>query len=590
MESPARNGSGRDAANEARRALHSYCDQSFAQLLAASPEVATELGLTEIAGTRLRHDGWSDLSPRGAAHRRALMRQTLEGLVRLAATAEATRLDRDVYEFFLRWGRLGRLLGVESTAFEHCDYVADHLSGAPFEAITCLLDWQPLEDEDDAEAWLSRLATLSRHLDTVSDALRERASLGNVMPRCIVERVVAGITSLLEVPVERSPLLLRYRAARPNEGLDAVAEMLQRGVYPAYAALRELLQSDYAFEDRLGVGRMRDGEAWYAFLLKAHTTSDLSTERVHDIGRRELEYLQAEVRQRLDRAGFAGDTLQAQFAAFDADPRVRRVPASTREQVLAGIEAIVRHAEAELRSLFGLVPRAPLIVRAIPAEQEGNRHTAYVPPTADGSRPGAFEVNVRQQLGAARYDDYTLVYHEAIPGHHLQLTIAQERESLPMFRRALVHDGYIEGWAKYSEQLPWLEGINEDPLWDIARRRSELYSTANLVLDTSIHTRGWTREQGIQFFAANTGCTREFAAAIVDRVAARPAQACAYKIGLLAMREARRRIESAEGAAFDRRRFHDLVLEQGSLPLALFEARIAAAVQAPESGHTARDG
>jgi uncharacterized protein (DUF885 family) len=381
------------------------------------------------------------------------------------------------------------------------------------------------------------------------------------------------------VPIERSPLLQRYRAARTADGIDTVAEMLQRGVYPAYAALRELLRSDYPIEERLGVGRMRDGEAWYAFLLKAHTTSDLGAGEIHDIGCRELKTLHAEVQERLDRAGFAGDSLQARFAAFDSDARVRRAANVTREQVLAGIEKIVRDASVTLMPFFGLVPRAPLIVRAVPAEQEGNRHTAYVPPTADGSRAGAFEVNLVQQLGASRYDDYTLVYHEAIPGHHLQLTIAQERESLPVFRRALVHDGYIEGWAKYSEQLPWVERINADPLWDIARRRSELYSTANLVLDTSIHVRGWTREQGVQFFAANTGCSRDFAAAIVDRVTARPAQACAYKIGLNAMTDARRRITAVESPAFDRRRFHDLVLGEGSLPLRLFEARIDAAAR-----------
>ena len=263
---------------------------------------------------------------------------------------------------------------------------------------------------------------------------------------------------------------------------------------------------------------------------------------------------------------------------------MRRSRGLTREQLLSGIHAITRQAEQQLLPLFGIRPRASLEVRAVPETQEGNRHTAYVPPAPDGSRTGAFEVNLRQLRDSCRYDDFTLVYHEAIPGHHLQLTVAQERERAPAFRRALVHDGYIEGWAKYAEMLPALEGINSDPLWDLARRRSELYSTANLVLDTSIHVHRWVRDQGVQFFAENTGCTHEFAAAIVDRVTARPAQACAYKLGMKAVTEARQRMARALGSQFDLPRFHDFVLEQGSLPLTVFERRVADAARVATVG------
>ena len=176
-----------------------------------------------------------------------------------------------------------------------------------------------------------------------------------------------------------------------------------------------------------------------------------------------------------------------------------------------------------------------------------------------------------------QYDDFTLVYHEAIPVITRNDRCAGARAGTRLQARSF--DGYIEGWAKYAEMLPALEGINSDPLWDLARRRSELYSTANLVLDTSIHVHRWVRDQGVQFFAENTGCTHEFAAAIVDRVTARPAQACAYKLGMKAVTEARQRMARALGSQFDLPRFHDFVLEQGSLPLTVFERRVADAAR-----------
>ncbi|MGH8186567.1 MAG: DUF885 domain-containing protein, partial [Steroidobacteraceae bacterium] len=229
--------------------------------------------------------------------------------------------------------------------------------------------------------------------------------------------------------------------------------------------------------------------------------------------------------------------------------------------------------------LFGIQPQAQVIVRAIPEVQEANRHMVYVPPTPDGARRGTFDVNLAQLQAGNRLDLYTLVYHETIPGHHVQLTIAQELgAALPSFRRVLVHDGYIEGWAKYAEVLPRLAGINMDPYWDIARSRMELYSTANLALDTGIHAMGWTRDQGVTFFAENTGGSREFAADVVDRIIARPAQVCAYKIGMMTMLNARQRMERAVGKRFDIRRFHDVILGQGSMPLALLDRVVDAEI------------
>jgi uncharacterized protein (DUF885 family) len=560
-----------------------YYDHTFAALLSASPEVAAELGLVEVAGRRIPQDRFSDLSEAGEAQRRELMAQTLQGLRALAPSSPQERLDREIYEFFLRWGNLGHLRGTEAAAFGACDYVADHLAGVQAEIVACLGGWQPLEDERDVEAWMSRLHAIPPHIDALIEALRRRVARGNVMPAPIVRRVVAEIEALLASPVARHPLLRRYEEARGVGSAAHVGAGLLRGFYPAYQRLRDFLKDHYPGEDRLGLWRMEQGEAWYAFLLKAHTTTNLSADEILRLGQQELARLQSELAPRMQQAGFAGGSLRERFAAFDGDPRVQLAPASSAD-LMTWIEELLRTTEAQIMPLFGTRPRARVIVRPVPAAQEANRHSAYVPAATDGSRPGVFEVNLAQAAQGARPDLYTLVYHEAMPGHHVQISIAQERDAqAPAFRRCLVHDGFIEGWAKYAELLPGMEGVNTDPLWDIARRRSELYSTANLVLDTSIHTRRWTRDEAIRFFSENTGCEPGFAGLIVDRVTARPAQACAYKIGMLSITNARRRMRDALGARFDIRRFHDLVLGQGSMPLALFERHVDPLIGEPAS-------
>ena len=555
----------------------SFYDDSFATLLDASPEVAAELGIDRIGARAIAQDRFSDITPAGDAARRALMARTLAQLRALpAATSAADALHRSVYEFFLRFGYFGRLRGVDSHAFGPCDLVADHLGGVQAELIVCLTDFQRLRDAADAEAYLARVAAMPAQVDALIAALRERVAAGNVMPSPITARVVAELAALLALPPGAHPVLRRFARER-GEGAAtrALQDLLERAVTPAYRRLHAFLARDYPAEARLGLWRLRDGDGFYRFLLKAHTTTDLGPDEIARIGTEELARLQAEARAAFRELGLGDGSLAGGFAALDADPRFR-LDAATRGAVADSIRRTVAETEAALRPRFGLWPRARVDVREIPPEQEANRHATYVPPAADGSRPGMFDVNVAQVLDTNRLDLLTVTYHEAMPGHHVQLTIAQELAGLPAFRRILTHDGYIEGWAKYAELLPALEGVNTDPYWQLARRRNELYSTANLVLDTGIHARQWTRAQAVAFFAQQTGAGPAMAELVADRSAARPAQLCAYKLGLHAVLGARRRLEQAQGARFDLRRFHDLVLGDGSLPLALFERKVEA--------------
>jgi uncharacterized protein (DUF885 family) len=554
-----------------------FYDQSFAGLLATTPEVAAELGIAEVAGHAIPQDRFSDISAEGDAHRQTLMAKALAKLRSLPAPldpVEAT--NRTIYEYFLRWAKFGRLRGVEASAFAHCEPPVDHLSGPQAEMINCLTEWQPLRTPDDAEAFLARVAAMPRQIQRQLVGLTARASVGSVMPQVIVQRVVREVEGLLALPVDQHPVVVRYREARGEQGLPRLRALMEKEVAPAYRQLREYLLEYYPHEGQIGLWRLADGDACYRFHLKAHTTSDRGPDEIFALGNEELMRLQRETRQKLKALGFDAHTLGEGFRALDADPRFRFDKVNgARAEVLTQVRSILADTEARIRPNFGLWPRAVAEVREIPVVQERNRHSTYVPPAADGSRPGVFDVCISQVMAGNRLDLYTLVYHEVMPGHHVQLTIAQELgRQLPAFRRILTHDGFIEGWAKYSELLPRLEGLNVDPYWDLARSRNELYSTANLMMDTGIHAKRWSHEQSVTFFCENAGASRALADSIVDRSIVWPGQVSAYKTGLLAVLGARRRMEQALGAKFDLKRFHDVVLGSGSMPLALMDRAI----------------
>ena len=236
--------------------------------------------------------------------------------------------------------------------------------------------------------------------------------------------------------------------------------------------------------------------------------------------------------------------------------------------------------EGKLPDLFHHLPRGEITVKPIPRFAEANRNQSYQPPSLDGSRPGFFELNVGQLLGEMGYELPILVYHEIFPGHHLQIALAGENESLPSLRRIITFDAYIEGWAKYAETIPELHGINNDPRFRIARMRRELISTINLALDTGIHAKRWSAEQAMRFFSQHAGTDEHFSRYIVHRSASVPAQMCSYKIGMMKMVELRRRMETALQEQFDIRDFHHSVLNHGSVPLSILDSIVNRDIEA----------
>jgi uncharacterized protein (DUF885 family) len=315
-----------------------------------------------------------------------------------------------------------------------------------------------------------------------------------------------------------------------------------------------------------------DTQAFYRWRFAGHTTAAIAPEDAHQLGHEELRRVQGLLQTEFKSIGInlpPAGAFEA-FAAQDRYPDGER----GRVEALEQCRRYVADAQTAMRPLFNLWPRAIAEVRPIQPQQEGSQHSHYVPPQAAERSPGVFWLNLRQALAAPRCESALVCFHETWPGHHVQLALAQELP-LPAFRRAILFDGYMEGWAKYSESLPESVGLVDSPLFRIARLRMELYSTATLVLDTGVHLHGWTLDKARQFFSQETGAGPPLTDGVVLRCAADPAQLCAYKIGLLTMRGLRDRFQRAHAHRYRIQDFHDAVLGQGALPLSVLDSAVA---------------
>jgi len=345
---------------------------------------------------------------------------------------------------------------------------------------------------------------------------------------------------------------------------------VRASVQPAYASLARLLAAKEPLAPTaLGVWQLPDGEAYYAHTLRRHVTAEVTAEELHQLGLRELESLHGEMRARFTALGFPeGETIaQGLNRAAQAGGTV---PAS---QVVSTYTLIIEQAQARLGEAFDLVPSAAVVVVG------GEAGGFYVPPSLDGSRPGAFFATATRP--EARFGMRTLAYHEAVPGHHLQLGVAQDL-ALPLVRRVVGFTGYAEGWALYAERLASELGwYQDDALGDVGRLQAEAFRAARLVVDTGIHARRWTQAQAVQFMQDNVGFSPGAANGQVIRYAAWPGQATAYMTGALRLRALRERVRTTKGEAFDLKAFHRAVLSHGSLPLELLERVVAADLGLP---------
>jgi uncharacterized protein (DUF885 family) len=558
------------------RVLHEHWEA----LLELNPVLAT------FIGDHRYNDRYTvSISPEHRAAMRALTERSLAAVEAIPAQAldEQRRLSRTL---FLRDARHD----LEGERFPRHLLPIDQFRGAPsgFAMLGSGSSAQPFATVRDYENFLKRMDGFVAWVDQAIANMREGVEAGVVQPAILMERTLPQLAAHVVDDVEQS---LFYRPV--NAFPDAVPEAEQarlRGAYadaiaaklvPAYARLHDFIRDEYlpACRDTYGLYALPDGVAWYEYLIRQHTTTDMSAEEIHQVGLDEVARIHAEMIAIKEEVGFAGD-LQAFFDYLNTEPKFYF---ESREELLAAHEALREKADAAAPRLFERSPRATYEIRAVEEFRERSAAKgSYQRPSADGSRPGIYYVNTWNPTTRPRWDTEALFLHEAVPGHHFQRSFNLELEGLPAFRINGGVTAFAEGWGLYAESLivGRAMGFYEDPYQRFGQLNAELWRAIRLVVDTGLHAKGWSRQEVLDYMYANSASLETRAVSEAERFMAIPGQALAYKIGQLKIMELRARAEAALGDRFDIRAFHAEVLGQGDLPLDVLESRIDAWIAA----------
>ena len=431
----------------------------------------------------------------------------------------------------------------------------------------------PLDWVKHYEDYLARLKQIPQALEQTTEVLRQGMK-DQLMPvRFLAEKIPAQCQGIIDA----DPFLLptkKYPAAISEEDqkrlTQQITDAINTEVIPAYKKFADFIRTKYAPEGRtvLAITSLPDGEKRYQNNIYGRTTTRMTPEEIHQLGLREIERIEAEMTVIAKKEGFAD--LAAFRVSLKTNPKY--IPTSS-EQILDDFRHYIAQMEPKLPKLFTLLPKSPVTVEAIPAFQ-ATAATHYVTGTPDGKRPGRVVVATSKFAERSLVDDEAIAYHEGIPGHHMQLSVQQQLTGLPKFRQhSLGFNAYVEGWALYSEELGKEVGFYQDPVSDYGRLSSELFRAVRLVVDTGIHAKGWSRDQVVEFFRKSGAVDEPTIQTETDRYISWPAQALSYKLGQLKIRELRQRARKRLGSKFDIRTFHDEMLDGGTLPLDLLDAR-----------------
>lgn len=444
----------------------------------------------------------------------------------------------------------------------------------------------PFHTVGDYDNGLARLDGYARYFEHATDRMRQGIASGHTQPKLVMENVLEQLGRQMDGGVEASPFFQPVKnmpddfPAADRERLTAAyRNAIEERVFRAYRQLQTFIRKEYlpaCREGAPGLLTMKDGEALYQGLIERYTTTDMTAEEIHAIGLREVERITREMDAIRTQLGFEG-TLREFFDHVRNDPRFRF---ASKEALLDGYAAIRTRVDAAVPLLFSLTPDTPFEIRPVPAYSEKFEAAAfYRQGTPDGSRPGVFFVNTYDLPSRTSVGVETLFLHEAIPGHHFQISLAQENESLPAFMRFGGTPAFVEGWALYAESLGPELGMLSDPYQRFGNLDDEMLRAIRLVVDTGIHTMGWSREQAIAYLLEHSAQSQTDARTEVERYIAIPGQALAYKVGALTIRGLRAEAERALGRRFDPRAFHAEVLNTGALPLQVLEQKIRAWMQ-----------
>jgi len=555
--------------------LYTEYDEDY---LAMNPLSAT------FRGDNRFNDQWYPLDPLSDEYAAAALAMDKRYLARLNAIDPSMLDGQDLLSFEIF--RLERQNAIERSeqgydAFESLTPVNQMFS---MPSLVVMLGSgsmaQPFATAEDYDNWIARSTGIVEHVDLTISKMREGVEVGVVHPRILMEKVLPQLDAQVVDDPEQSDFW-RPVANMPDSFADEDRERIEAAyrdhisnvLSPAFAKLHDYIADDYIPNTRetIGQGEVPGGESYYAFKVRESTTTDYTPEEIHEIGKLEVERLYAEMLRVKDEVGFDGD-LQAFFEHLRTDPRYYF---ESREAIVTAYDELRTVINPLLDASFDIKAKADYVVQPIQEFQEQSMPAAfYFAGTPDGSRPGVFYINTYDLSARPKYMMEALSVHEAAPGHHFQISVAQEMDELPAFRRFGGYTAYSEGWGLYAESLGKELGLYTDPYQYFGALYTDIWRADRLVVDTGMHVMGWSRQDAIDYMKSNMPIADTDVIAEVERYIAIPSQALSYKIGQLKIRELRNRAEDALGDAFDVRMFHNQVLTTGSVPLLVLESRI----------------
>lgn len=567
--------------NKRAEALFASAWEDF---LAMRPELQSQLGIRTDYGL------WNDRSDAFHQKTKTLAESWLSEAETLDVDALSEK-NRFNLEMFNRWAK-NLIKGFD---WRYYDYPVNQMDGVHANIPAFLINTHQVVDRADAEAYIARLQGVKKLLGQVVDGLKTREEMGIVPPKFVFSLVVSDCENLLsgkpfDDSQEDSTLLADFKTKLANlnlsdqdaAGLLARAEAaLKSNLEPAYRNLITFLkeQEQRAVTDD-GAWKFPNGGAYYQAALEQTTSTAMTAEEIHQLGLDEVARIHGEMRALMEQVSFEG-SLQEFFEFMRTDPRFYYSnDEAGRERYLSEATALIDTMRGRLDEVFITKPKAEIVVRRVePFREKSAGKAFYEEPAPDGSRPGVYYANLYNMADMPTYQMEALAYHEGIPGHHMQLAIANELEGIPMFRKYVHYTAYIEGWALYTELMPKEMGFYQDPYSDFGRLAMELWRACRLVVDTGIHDKKWSREEAIQYLIENTPNPEGDCTKAIERYIVIPSQATAYKIGMNKILDLREQAKSRLGESFDIRAFHDVILTKGPMPLDLLEKQVDAWIE-----------
>lgn len=561
--------------------LSSFFADNYKNDLKDSPMTQTRRGY------KWDYDKWDQVTEEAKNKRRA---QLESRLISLNEFDQSKLLENEKLSILINQVDITRRLANDE--FRHHTYIMDQFRAYHTTVPSLLINQHSVNSVEDAEAYISRLVGVKALFDQVIEQLRIRQELGVFPPKWAYDQMIQASSNVIsgnpfEEKAEDSTIwkdfqtkvdVLQISNAEKSGLLARASDALQSSVYPAYQAMiKELeVQRDLSPEGD-GVWRLPEGDKWYKNRLEWFTTTDLTSDQVHQIGLENVARIHTDMRDIMKRVKFAG-TLQDFFEFMRTDNQFYYPNTDEgRERYMAEAIALIDTIEKKVPEYFGLTPKARMTVKRVEAFREKSAGKAfYQSPPKDGSRPGVYYANLYNMKDMPTYQMEALAYHEGIPGHHMQRSISIELEGVPEFQKYVTFTAYTEGWGLYTEELAKDMGFYEDPYSDFGRLAMELWRACRLVVDTGLHDKKWSREKAIEYLQENTPNPSNDAVKAIERYIALPGQATAYLIGKIKIMELRAWAKEYLGEQFDIKGFHDEILKDGPVPLNILETKIKA--------------